>query len=185
MFTHQRPAMASRYSLPSASTTVEPWAFTMTIGSASSCRCATIGWRTLSRSRRTTAARSPAAGWAAGAGVVIGILLVADGCRTYYRASREEDGPSAGVGPARAIGGDRLQGVLLEREHVLGHDPIGPLARGRLAVELLVGQADQRADEPGSLRQPLGDEALQRRGGESPHGRSSWSRRRSRLLMPR
>src|SRR2546422_6747353 len=63
MLTHQRPAIASRYSVPSASTTVEPRPSTITIGSASSCRCATAGWSTLSRSCRTTAARP----WGAGA----------------------------------------------------------------------------------------------------------------------
>src|SRR5438874_1817770 len=57
MWTHQRPAIASRYSVPSASTTVEPCPPTMTTGSASSCRCATAGCSTLSRSCRTTAAR--------------------------------------------------------------------------------------------------------------------------------
>src|SRR5437667_8893665 len=62
MFTHQRPAIASRYSVPSASTTVEPWPSTITIGSASSCRCATAGCSTLSRSCRTTAARPLGAG---------------------------------------------------------------------------------------------------------------------------
>src|SRR6266705_163875 len=60
MFTHQSPAMASRYSVPSASTTVEPWPSTITIGSASSWRCWTAGWCTLSRSRRTTAVRDSA-----------------------------------------------------------------------------------------------------------------------------
>src|ERR1700730_16009811 len=60
MFTHQSPAMPSRYSRPSASTTVESLPETMTSCCCSSCLCGTIGWMTLSRSCRTTAGRSGA-----------------------------------------------------------------------------------------------------------------------------
>src|ERR1700730_17000191 len=60
MFTHQSPAMPSRYSRPSASTTVESLPETMTSCCCSSCLWGTIGWMTLSRSCRTTAGRSGA-----------------------------------------------------------------------------------------------------------------------------
>src|SRR5678809_796625 len=59
MFTHQRPAMPSRYSRPSASTTVESFAEAMTSWRSSSCLWGTMGWITLSRSRRTRSARLP------------------------------------------------------------------------------------------------------------------------------
>src|SRR5215469_7661496 len=58
MFTHQRPAMPSRYSRPSASTTVESFPDTMTSCCSSSCLCGTMGWMTLARSCLTTAGRS-------------------------------------------------------------------------------------------------------------------------------
>src|SRR6266545_1141249 len=57
MFTHQSPAIPSRYSVPSASTTVEPRPSTITIGSVSSCRCGTTGWSTFWRSLLTTVER--------------------------------------------------------------------------------------------------------------------------------
>src|SRR5262245_52602737 len=58
MFTHQSPAMPSRYSRPSASTTVESLAETMTSWCSSSCLWGTIGWMTLARSCLTTDGRS-------------------------------------------------------------------------------------------------------------------------------
>src|ERR1700675_1452813 len=70
MFTHQRPAMPSRYSRPSASTTVESFEEAMTSWRSSSCLWGTMGWITLSRSRRTRSARLPAAG-------VSGLVVIA------------------------------------------------------------------------------------------------------------
>src|SRR5262245_52848618 len=72
----------------------------------------------------------------------------------------------SGARPRGLVGGERLERVLLEAEHVLGHDAVGPLAGRRLAVELLVGQADERADEARPLGQPLGDEPLHGRGSD-------------------
>src|SRR5262245_21589916 len=88
MFTHQSPAMPSRYSRPSTSTTVESFADAITSWRSSSCRWGTMGWITLSRSRRTRSARDPAAG-AAGVVVIVGILLVVLGAwRLEHTASR-------------------------------------------------------------------------------------------------
>jgi hypothetical protein len=49
---------------------------------------------------------------------------------------------------------------------VLRDGAIRPLAGGRLAVELLVGQADQSADEPRPLGEPLGEKPMHRRRGD-------------------
>src|SRR5207253_6066403 len=67
------------------------------------------------------------------------------------------------VRSAGPVGGHRLQRILFQCEHVLGHDAIGPLAGSRLAIELLVGQADERADKAGALGEPLRNEAFHRR----------------------
>src|SRR5438067_7261189 len=55
-----------------------------------------------------------------------------------------------GARSAGPVGGHRLQRILFQCEHVLGHDAIGPLAAGCLAIELLVSQADERADKAGA-----------------------------------
>lgn len=52
--------------------------------------------------------------------------------------------PRPGLGrPSRPVSGNALQRILLQPEHVLGHDAIGPLAGRCLAVELLVGESDE------------------------------------------
>src|SRR2546428_313312 len=43
----------------------------------------------------------------------------------------------------RLVLGNRLQRILFQGEDMLGDNPISPLARGRLAVELRVGKADE------------------------------------------
>jgi len=65
--------------------------------------------------------------------------------------------------PRRLVRSHGFQRVLLHHEHVLSHGPISPLAGRRLRVELLVGQPDERADEPRPFCEPLDDEPLHRR----------------------
>ncbi len=43
----------------------------------------------------------------------------------------------------RAVRGQGLQRVLLQRKDVLGHHPVGPLARSGFGVELRIGHPDQ------------------------------------------
>src|SRR2546426_2289427 len=101
MFTHQRPAIASRYSVPSASTTVEPRPATITRGSASSWRWATTGCSTLSRSCLTTAARPST--WA---GVGSSGFVMPSPCRVLAWIIRRAPDPAAA--PPKGLGvGDR------------------------------------------------------------------------------
>src|SRR3989442_15786066 len=67
-----------------------------------------------------------------------------------------------GVRSAGPVGGHRLQRILFQCEHELGHDAIGPFAGSRLAVELLVGQADERADKAAAVANPPRNEAFHR-----------------------
>ncbi len=50
---------------------------------------------------------------------------------------------SSAAHPGGPVGGDGLQRVLFQGEHMLGHYPVGPLVGCGLTVELLVGQADE------------------------------------------
>src|ERR1700720_3791504 len=118
MFTHQSPAMPSRYSRPSASTTVESLAETMTSCCCSSCLWGTAGWITLSRSRLTTDDRS-----GDDRSGTVGMIVSSPGL------------------PGRALA-DRLAG----RERPAGRVERGlPLAAEALARELDQMMADHRA----------------------------------------
>src|SRR5438128_1293694 len=137
MFTHQRPAIASRYSVPSASTTVEPRPSTITSGSASSCRCATTGCSTLSRSCRTTAVRPSTWEGAAPSGSVISCLLAPFWPGLYAGAPHAFGGPLDRLLPALALlelglhplqlfaGGLRRSPLALQGPEILLHPTCG------------------------------------------------------------
>src|SRR5215470_1680909 len=142
MFTHQRPAIASRYSVPSASTTVEPRPSTITIGSASSCRWATTGCSTLSRSCRTTAARPStwAGEWLTGSlmssspGLDFGLDYTLDGVPT-----------DLAVASAPVAGNRRAPRGLLVLDQEVRAPVLGPARLAALLAErVLFAVADDR-----------------------------------------
>src|SRR2546426_11152506 len=101
MFTHQRPAIASRYTVPSAPTALDPRPAPITSGSASSWRWATAGCSTLSRSCLTTAARPST--WA---GVGSSGFVMPSPCRVLAWIIRRAPEPAAA--PPKGLGvGDR------------------------------------------------------------------------------
>src|SRR5574339_478221 len=124
MFTHQRPDMPSRYSRPSASTTVESLPETITSCCCSSCRWGTIGWMTLARSCRTTDGRS-------GVGMEISSGLARGPLALEARARRED-------GTRRPGRRDRPRGRGRHDRHA------GRVERGLLdAAEALPGELDE------------------------------------------
>src|SRR5262252_9488531 len=142
MLTHQSPAIASRYSVPSASTTVEPRPSTITRGSASSCRWATTGCSTLSRSCRTTAARPStwAGEWLTGSlmssspGLDFGLDYTLDGVPT-----------DLAVASAPVAGNRRAPRGLLVLDQEVRAPVLGPARLAALLAErALFAVADDR-----------------------------------------
>src|SRR5262249_9994037 len=68
--------------------------------------------------------------------------------------------------PGRLVVGNRLHGIPFEPRQVLREGAVRPLPGSGLAVDLLVGQSDERADESRPLGEPFGDEPLHRRCGD-------------------
>src|SRR5262249_3756394 len=141
MLTHQSPAIASRYSLPSASTIVESLADTATSCCCSSCLCWTMGCTTLSRSWRTTSSRLSI--WADGVGVMGDLSLV--------WAKRCEPGGSRPASGSLARRGGGVDGPVpasrgRQREADGGPFPQCALDRERPAVGLYEVLDDGQAE---------------------------------------
>src|SRR5215831_10453092 len=98
---------------------------------------------------------------------IASFLWIATPCRSRALGAAVRDAlardRSLATGAGHPVCGECLQRILLEREHVLGDYAIRPFAGLGLGIELLVGEAHERTDEPRALCQPLRDQPLHRR----------------------